>query len=43
MLKAGDKAPDFSLEDQEGRQVRLADLRGQKVWLWFFTSAGGRN
>ena len=43
MLQVGQPAPDFSLDDHTGRQVRLTDLRGKKVWLWFFTSPGGRN
>ena len=36
MLEAGDKAPDFTLEDHEGKTWRLADLRGQKVVLYFY-------
>ena len=42
MLKVGDKAPEFSLSDQDGKSVRLSDLRGKKVWLWFYTSSGGK-
>ena len=42
-LKVGDPAPDFTLEDSNGRRVRLADLRGKKVMLYFFTSPGGGN
>lgn len=42
MLKEGDKAPDFQTVDQEGKTVRLSDLRGSKVWLWFYTSPGGK-
>ena len=30
-LEAGTQAPDFSLSDQDGNQVRLADLRGKKI------------
>tara|TARA_B100001250_G_scaffold310281_1_gene272226 strand:- start:637 stop:768 length:132 start_codon:yes stop_codon:yes gene_type:complete len=39
MLKKGNKAPDFSLEDQDGNSVSLADFRGQKVLLWFYPKA----
>ena len=42
-LKVGDPAPDFSLQDSNGQTVRLADLRGKKVLLYFFTSPGGGN
>ncbi|MBP9664378.1 MAG: redoxin domain-containing protein [Pyrinomonadaceae bacterium] len=36
MLKEGDKAPEFSANDQDGDQVRLKDLRGKRVVLWFY-------
>ncbi len=42
-LKVGDPAPDFTLQDSDGQTVRLADLRGKKVVLYFFTSPGGGN
>jgi peroxiredoxin Q/BCP len=35
-LKEGDKAPDFAVKDGEGNTVRLKDLRGQKVVLYFY-------
>lgn len=35
-LKAGDKAPDFAVPDGEGKVVRLKDLRGKKVVLYFY-------
>jgi peroxiredoxin Q/BCP len=38
-LKAGAAAPDFSLSDQEGRQVKLADFRGSKLLLYFYPKA----
>jgi cytochrome oxidase Cu insertion factor (SCO1/SenC/PrrC family) len=39
-LKAGDGAPDFILEDQEGHEVKLADYRGKKnVVLAFYIKA----
>jgi thioredoxin-dependent peroxiredoxin len=35
-LKEGGKAPDFSVPDAEGKTVRLKDLRGKKVVLYFY-------
>ena len=43
MLKTGDKAPEFSLQDCYGTTVSLAGLRGKKLLLYFFTSPGGNN
>ncbi len=43
VLKEGDRAPDFTTVDHTGKETRLADLKGQKVWLWFFSSPGGSN
>ena len=39
MLNIGDKAPEFSLLDQNGNSVSLNDFSGKKVVLWFFTKA----
>lgn len=39
MLAAGDTAPDFTLPDQDGNEIRLADLRGQTVVLYFYPRA----
>ncbi len=36
MPEAGTKAPAFSLEDAEGRKVKLADFKGQSVVLYFY-------
>lgn len=36
MLKEGDKAPDFELEADDGTRVRLSDLRGRTVVLYFY-------
>ena len=39
MLLAGDAAPDFTLPDQDGNEVKLSDLRGQAVVLYFYPRA----
>lgn len=36
VLKAGDLAPDFSLQDQDEKQTRLSDFRGNWVVLYFY-------
>lgn len=36
MLKIGDKAPDFSLINDEGKNVTLKELKGKKVILYFY-------
>jgi thioredoxin-dependent peroxiredoxin len=36
MLKEGDSAPDFTVKDQDGNDIKLADYRGQKVVLYFY-------
>lgn len=36
MLRLGDKAPDFSLMNQDGSEIRLSDFRGKKVVLYFY-------
>ncbi len=36
MIEAGTPAPNFSLADQDGRTVTLADLRGQRTLLVFY-------
>jgi len=38
-LKVGDKAPGFSLEDQDGKTVSLADLKGRKLLIYFYPKA----
>jgi len=38
-LKIGDKAPAFSLEDQQGKTVRLADFKGRKLLVYFYPKA----
>lgn len=39
MPEIGDPAPDLTLPDQAGNPVTLADLRGQKVVLYFYPKA----
>jgi peroxiredoxin Q/BCP len=39
MLNEGDRAPDFTLPDQTGAPVRLADQRGSWVVLWWYPKA----
>lgn len=39
MLQTGDKAPDFELPDQNGDPVKLSDLKGQTVVLYFYPRA----
>lgn len=36
MLKQGDKAPDFTLFDKDGKEVTLSSFAGQKVVLYFY-------
>ena len=35
-LQNGSKAPDFSVNDENGQMVRLSDLKGKKVVLYFY-------
>ena len=36
MLKIGDKAPAFTLKDQEGKEISLSSFLGKKVVLYFY-------
>lgn len=36
MIAAGEPAPDFTLRDQDGEEVSLADFRGKRVLLVFY-------
>ncbi|CDH33374.1 thioredoxin-dependent thiol peroxidase [Xenorhabdus bovienii] len=38
-LKAGDKAPKFSLPDQDGETVSVSDFKGQRVLVYFYPKA----
>jgi peroxiredoxin Q/BCP len=39
-LEVGSKAPDFALPDELGRTVRLADFRGKRLVVFFYSKAG---
>ena len=39
MIEPGEKAPDFSLPDQDGREVKLSDFHGQPVVVYFYPKA----
>jgi thioredoxin-dependent peroxiredoxin len=39
MLEAGTTAPDFTLPDQDGQMVSLADQKGSWVLLWWYPKA----
>jgi thioredoxin-dependent peroxiredoxin len=39
MLEPGNKAPDFTLPDQNGEDVTLSELRGETVVLYFYPRA----
>jgi peroxiredoxin Q/BCP len=38
-LNVGDKAPSFSLSDQDGKKVSLSDFKGRKLLLYFYPKA----
>ena len=39
MVEVGQPAPDCELPDQNGEPVRLSDLRGQRVVVYFYPKA----
>ena len=39
-IKEGDKAPVFSGKDQDGKKISLADYKGKKLVLYFYSEAG---
>ena len=39
MIETGQKAPDFTLPDQDGRDVSLGDFAGRTVVLYFYPKA----
>jgi peroxiredoxin Q/BCP len=36
MIQAGEKAPDFALQNAKGEMVRLSDFAGKKLILYFY-------
>lgn len=38
-LKTGNKAPDFSGTDQNGKEITLKDFKGKKIVLFFYPKA----
>jgi thioredoxin-dependent peroxiredoxin len=40
MIEPGQPAPDFELPNQDGEPVRLSDLRGRRIILYFYPKAG---
>jgi peroxiredoxin Q/BCP len=38
-LNIGDKAPDFKVADQDGKQVSLANFAGKKIIIYFYPKA----
>ena len=39
MIAEGERAPDFTLPDQDGEELTLSSLRGQQVVLYFYPKA----
>jgi thioredoxin-dependent peroxiredoxin len=39
VIEPGDKAPDFELPSQDGREVKLGDFHGQMPVLYFYPKA----
>ena len=38
-LEVGRKAPDFALEDEAGKVVKLSDFKGKRVLVFFYSKA----
>jgi peroxiredoxin Q/BCP len=38
-LAVGDQAPDFTLQDDTGKQISLSDFRGRSVVVYFYPAA----
>ena len=39
MIEAGEKAPDFTLPDQDGNEVSLSDFSDRTLVLYFYPKA----
>jgi len=39
MFKVGQKAPEFTLASDEGKEISLKDFAGRRVLLFFFPKA----
>ena len=39
LLKVGNDAPNFSLQNQNDETIALADLKGKKVVIWVYPKA----
>ena len=39
MIAEGERAPDFTLPDQDGEELTLSSLRGRRVVLYFYPKA----
>tara|TARA_B100001250_G_scaffold173715_1_gene149471 strand:- start:285 stop:419 length:135 start_codon:yes stop_codon:yes gene_type:complete len=39
LLNVGDKAPDFTLLNQDENLISFKDLKGEKFILWFYPKA----
>jgi len=38
LVKIGDKAPDFTFATENGKTIKLSDLKGKVVWINFFAT-----
>ena len=36
LLKIGDQAPQFNLQNQDGDNISLENLKGERFILWFY-------
>ena len=39
MLKVGDKAPEFRLQTEDGKEISSVDLKGKRALLFFYPKA----
>jgi peroxiredoxin Q/BCP len=39
-LNSGDKAPAFTLPDQNGKSIDLKNFKGKKLLIYFYPKAG---